>query len=87
MLKLTFIGQPAFVAKRRTSNPLFVLGFSLGITFAMFVLIISGGAFLYKLDRDRTKADIERREQEVRVMTAAKDAHEKTIAYATHQLR
>ena len=86
-IKATFIALPQFVERRRTRNPLYVLGFSVGVVVTMLLLFVGLGAYLYRMDRERVASDMERREQEVKVIAAAKDAHEKTIAYATHQLR
>jgi signal transduction histidine kinase len=87
VFRVTMAALPEFSDKRSTSNPSIVLGFSVGIVVVLVALFASLGFYQYKKDMAVAKADAERRQQTALVMNAAKDAHEKTIAYACHQLR
>jgi hypothetical protein len=67
--------------------PSFVLGFALGIV-AMLVLLLSLTLLAYIANSQATERRLLMEEQHrSSVVEAAKQAHEKTIAYACHQLR
>lgn len=85
--QLSIIAQPEFITSRRTQNPEFVLGFSLSIVFVLVILFALLGAYLHWREMQRGKEEAEKRKQHALLITAAKEAHEKTIAYACHQLR
>ena len=87
LFEFTFAALPEFLASRQTNNPLFVLGFSLGVMAVLIVLFALMAFYLYKRDRQHIAASLERQLQKQQVVNAAKEAHERTIAYATHQLR
>lgn len=84
-LKVTAL--PEFIKHRQTTNPQFVLGFSVSIVLVLVVLF--GLTAIHSRHREvaQLKAETDRRQQEIQVINAAKEAHETTIAYACHQLR
>jgi signal transduction histidine kinase len=75
------------VESRSTENPQIVLGFSLGIVVILIVLFILLGVYQHRKDEAAAAAEIQRQQQHTQLVNAAKEAHEKTIAYACHQLR
>jgi signal transduction histidine kinase len=84
---MTIAALPAFVSSRTTDNPAFVLGFSLGIVVVLSILFTSAAVYQHRKDKAAAAAEIQRQQQHAQVVNAAKDAHERTIAYACHQLR
>lgn len=85
--RFTFAALPRFVDTRRTGHPTILLLFSLGLV-AVLAILFGGVAYiLCKRDRQRMEAAMEKRQHEEKVMRIAKETHERTIAYACHQLR
>ena len=86
-LQVEIAARPEFISRRRTSMPTFVLGLSLGMVLVLVCLL---SAVLF-IQVGRSRAAIRQRiveeEHKKSVVQAAKEAHEKTIAYACHQLR
>lgn len=84
-LKVTAL--PEYISNRRTTNPQFLLGTSLFIVVVILTLITATLLYFRRREAQHLQAEADRRQQEVQVINAAKEAHEKTIAYACHQLR
>jgi signal transduction histidine kinase len=78
---------PEFTSSRSTNSPQVVLGYSLATAGVLIILFALMGFYQYKRDIATTQAELDRRRQRAQVVNAAKEAHEKTIAYACHQLR
>lgn len=85
--ELTVAALPEFVSARATNNPVFILSFSLAIVFALVVLFAFVIVYQHFKSIAATKAQLEQQKQQHEVANAAKEAHERTIAYASHQLR
>ena len=79
--------MPSFVSARQTSNPEFVLGFSLGIVLVLVALFALMALYVYAREKQSARVEEERRKHHTLLVKAAKEAHERTIAYACHQLR
>ncbi len=85
--RLQVAAMPAFLNARYTSNPRFVLGFSLGIVLVLVALFALLAWYVFAREKQSRKAEDQRRKQHSLLVKAAKEAHERTIAYACHQLR
>jgi malonyl CoA-acyl carrier protein transacylase len=79
--------RPSFIARRRTTMPLSVLGLSVGIVLVVVCLLSAVLALHQHRVRGEMKQRQLREEHQLNVVNAAKEAHERTIAYACHQLR
>ncbi len=86
-LRVTIAGLPRFIALRRTDNPAFVLSFALGMNLLVVLLFILGAVFLHSHEAARSRHLLAAEQHQRKLTEAAREAHEKTIAYACHQLR
>jgi hypothetical protein len=86
-IRVTIAALPEFTATRRTNNPELLVVFAGVMTLALLTVFAVVIVHLDKHERLRV-ASIQAAEQHQRKLAdAARDAHEKTIAYACHQLR
>ena len=86
-LVVTIAARPEFISKRRSNLPEVVLAFCLVLVVVLVGLLVVGVVILQA--RARTKEQRRLAEEKHRIMLAeaSKQAHERTIAYACHQLR
>ena len=86
-LSVQIAARPEFVAGRRSTMPSFVLAFAIG----MVVIVVSLLALMALVQFTREQPELRRRimqeQHKMSLVEASKAAHEKTIAYACHQLR
>lgn len=86
-LRFTFAALPEFISSRATQGPAAILALSLSLVCVLLVLFILSGTYLHLQERRQTAAQLEKQKQQSAIIRAAKEAHERTIAYACHQLR
>jgi hypothetical protein len=86
-LRMTIAALPNFIRSRRSDNPVYVLAFALGTNIAVILLFVLASVYWRKDALARERLLLAAEQHQRRLMETAKDAHEKTIAYACHQLR
>jgi hypothetical protein len=86
-LRVTIAGLPRFVAARRTDNPYYVLSFALAMNVLLVVLFVLASIYLHSQQAARAKQLMAAEHHQRKLAETAREAHEKTIAYACHQLR
>ncbi len=86
-LRVTIAALPRFIESRRTDNPIYVLSFALAMNLLLVLLFVVITVYMHSQQSSREQMLLAAEQHQRRLMEAAKDAHEKTIAYACHQLR
>ena len=84
---VTIAARPEFIARRQSSLPQVVLGFALGIVVVMVSLGVVMAVVQVIRARAALNAAVTHEKHKTSLIEASKAAHEKTIAYACHQLR
>jgi hypothetical protein len=86
-VRATMAAMPRFVSSRRTDNPTFVFVFMLGANVLLVLLFVVAAVHMHGREPQRAAAALQAEQQRLKLTEAAREAHEKTIAYACHQLR
>jgi Na+-transporting methylmalonyl-CoA/oxaloacetate decarboxylase gamma subunit len=86
-MRVTIAGLPRFESSRRTDNPLYVLSFALGMNVMLVLLFVLASVYLHVQESVRRRMLMAAEQHQRKLTEAAREAHEKTIAYACHQLR
>ena len=84
---VTVAARPEFINVRRTDMPDIVLGVCIGIVVVLVVLITIVGMVLYRKQKEAMMKRAREEQHRLSIVEASKLAHERTIAYACHQLR
>ena len=84
---VTVAARPEFISVRRTDMPDIVLGVCIGIVVVLVVLITVVGMALYRKQKEAMMKRAREEQHRLSIVEASKLAHERTIAYACHQLR
>ena len=86
-LTVTYASLPAFVSSRRTSNPDVAMWIVIGI---VLVLVGASCILMIVFQKKHTllvRQIVETEKHKRKLADTARSAHERTIAYASHQLR
>ncbi len=86
-LRVTIAALSSFVSSRRSDNPLYVLSFALGMNVMLVLLFVLASVYLHVQEALKTRMLMAAEQHQRKLTEAAREAHEKTIAYACHQLR
>ena len=86
-LTVIVAARPEFISKRRSNLPEVVLAFCLAMVAVLVGLLVVGVAILRGRERVKQQRRVAEEEHRIVVAEASKQAHERTIAYACHQLR
>ena len=85
--KVTFAALDGFVGARSTTNPVYVFSFAIFAVVASTCLMGGLALLLYSRVRNSVQSAVLQEQHKKLMLQASKAAHEKTIAYACHQLR
>ena len=86
-LLVTIAARPEFITKRRTNLPEVVLVFCLVLVVVLVGLLVVGVAIQQARSREKEQRRLAEEQHRMKLAEASKQAHERTIAYACHQLR
>ncbi len=81
------VALPRFTESRRTHNPAYVFSFALAMILLLVALFLVVAVYMHLHQAARSRQLLAASQHQRKLMQIAKDAHEKTIAYACHQLR
>jgi signal transduction histidine kinase len=86
-LNLTIAATGSFVTSRQTNSPDIAMVIVLAIVALMMVVAVAFVVVFYRKHVEMLEQEYVREQHKRVVADAARDAHEKTILYASHQLR
>jgi hypothetical protein len=87
VFNVTFAARQEFLSRRLTNLPEFVFGFCLGMVIVVVVLLSVVAAVQYSKAKAVMQKHHVEEQYRLSILQASKLAHERTIAYASHQLR